>query len=84
MKLKELIDAIPDAVALSVSSKVTVGASATGLLSSVAQWNWTAIIASLVAIVGLAANVYFLRRRDKRERDLHAAQMAALRDRCRV
>lgn len=91
MKLRELIETIPDTAAISVSTKATLGASGTGLFASVAQWNWTAITASLVAIIGLAANLYFQRRRDKRERDdarrreeLHQAQLAALRERCDV
>lgn len=82
MRLREIIEAIPDASAISVSTKATIGASGTGLFASVAQWNWTAIVASAVAVVGLAANLYFQRRRDKRERELHQAQLAALRERC--
>ena len=79
MRLRDLIDAIPDTAAISVASKTTLGASGTGLLASMAQWNWTAIIASVVAIVGLVANLYFQRRRDKREREFHEAQLEILR-----
>lgn len=84
MNLKDVIDAIPDAAAISISSKTTVGAGGAGIFASMAQWNWTAIIASAVALAGLAANLYFQRRRDKRERELHKAQMEALRERCRT
>lgn len=79
MRLRDLIDAIPDTAAISVASKTTLGASGTGLLASMVQWNWTAIIASVVAIVGLVANLYFQRRRDKREREFHEAQLEILR-----
>jgi len=84
MNIRDVIDAIPDTAAISLSSKTTVGAGITGVFASAAQWNWTAIIASVVAILGLAVNFYFLRRRDKRERELHKAQMAALRERCEL
>ena len=79
MRLRDQIDAIPDTAAISVSTKMTLSASGTGLLASMAQWNWTAIIASVVAIVGLVANLYFQRRRDKREREFHEAQLEMLR-----
>ena len=82
--MRGLVDAIPDTAAISVSTKATIGASGTGLFASVAQWNWTAIVASAVAVIGLAANLYFQRRRDKRERELHKAQMEALKARCQI
>lgn len=91
MNLRDLIEAIPDAAAISISTKTTLGAGASGLFASVAQWNWTAIVASTVAIVGLGANLYFQRRRDRREREdarrreeLHQAQLAALKERCEL
>jgi len=79
MRLKEIIDAIPDTAAISVANKMTLGASGTGFFASMAHWNWTAIIASAVAIIGLLANLYFQRRRDKREREFHEAQLEMLR-----
>jgi len=79
MRLRDLIDAIPDTAAISVSTKMTLSASGTGFFASMASWNWTAIIASAVAVVGLCANLYFQRRRDRREREFHEAQLEMLR-----
>lgn len=76
MRNRSLIEQIPDAVGISLSTKATVGAGVASIFSSVAQWNWTAIIASLVAILGLAMNYYFQRRRDKRESLESAARLA--------
>lgn len=60
---------IPDSVGITVSGRTTIYAGLTGIVSSVAHWNWPAIIASTVAILGLGINYYFLRRRDKREQE---------------
>ena len=95
MKVRDLIEAIPDTAAISLSSKVTLGSGGMGIFASVAQWNWTAIIASTVAITGLAVNYYFLLRRDRREQkefeirlareQLESnARIAALQDRCEL
>ena len=84
MQIRDLIEAIPDSSAISLSAKATIGGSGAGIFASIADWNWTAICASLVAVIGLAANLYFQRRRDRRERELHKAQMAALRARCEL
>lgn len=67
MKFSEISQSAIDAAGISASTKTTIGAGTTGLFAAVAGWNWPAIIASLVALVGLAANIYFQRRRDKRE-----------------
>ncbi|NLV87530.1 MAG: hypothetical protein GX025_10015 [Clostridiales bacterium] len=89
MRIRDVIEAIPDTAGIAVSSKVTVGAGASGIVASMAQWNWPAIVASSVAICGLAINFYFQHRRDKRDRDenrrkeeLHQAQLKALQNRC--
>lgn len=89
MRIRDVIEAIPDTVGITVSSKVTVGAGAGGIVASMAQWNWPAIIASSVAICGLAINFYFQHRRDKRDKEenrrkeeLHQAQLQALGKRC--
>lgn len=62
------LNKIPDTVGITVSTNTTIYSGLTGIFSSITNWNWTSIIASTVAILGLAMNVYFQRRRDKRER----------------
>lgn len=89
MSIRQALDAIPDATGISASQHTTIWAGTGGILASMAQWNWPAIIASTIALLGLAVNIYFLRRRDRREREedrrreeMHRARLAALRDRC--
>lgn len=84
MKIQEVIEKIPDAVGATGSTHVTIASGSAGILSSMAGWNWTAIIASAVALLGLLANLWFQRRRDAREREMHQAQLDALRGRCEL
>ncbi|WP_368640573.1 holin [Castellaniella ginsengisoli] len=71
-----------DAIGIKSSAATTYGASASSIVASVAGWNWTAIITGVVAIVGLAVNVYFQVRRDRRESRESEARIAALKERC--
>jgi uncharacterized membrane protein YebE (DUF533 family) len=73
-----------DQVASSVSDKVTWTGAFTGLLGWFAQVNWIGLVGAVVAVGGLAANVYFQHRRDKREAAESAARIAALQDKCDV
>lgn len=77
-------DTAVDALAISISSKTTYGASAGSLLASIAGWNWPAIIASAVAILGLIINLAFKIRRDRRESAESIERIAALRERCKL
>lgn len=81
MKVQEIVEKIPDAVGVTGSTNVTLTAGSAGILSSIAGWNWPAIIASAVALLGLLANLWFQRRRDAREKELHRAQLDSLRGR---
>ncbi|MFM9867037.1 hypothetical protein [Achromobacter xylosoxidans] len=78
----KISDTAVDTLATSISSKTMYGASAGGLLASIAGWNWPAIIASAVAILGLIVNVVFKLRRDQREAAESRERIAALRERC--
>ncbi|AZV93599.1 hypothetical protein CBF45_07600 [Bordetella sp. J329] len=84
MKVQEVVERIPDAVGASNATNVTITAGSAGILSSIAGWNWPAIIASIVALLGLFANLWFQRRRDAREREMHQAQLDAIRSRCNL
>ena len=77
--IKNYIEAIPDQMALSLSSKTTVVTGTTGIIAAVQDWNWTAIVASSVAICGLLSNIYFQCRRDKREALLVKARIKRIR-----
>lgn len=78
----KLDDAVVDATAVSIASKTTW----TGAVAGVAGWlssvNWLGLIGALVAVSGLAVNVYFQFRRDRREARESEARIEALHDRC--
>lgn len=82
LKLKDYIEHIPDSAAVSVASRTTVGAGFAGVYSWIASINWIGVISILVALAGLFANLYFQRRRDKREHVEHLARMAEITGRC--
>lgn len=82
MKLQDVVDKIPDASGAARATDATLAAGSTGILTAIAGWNWTAIIASAVALLGLLANLWFQRRRDAREREMHQAQLDAVRHGC--
>lgn len=76
MRLSEIA---VEAAGISIANKTMVGGAATGLVGWLSQVNWIGVTGALVAIVGLVANIYFQRRRDRRERELHQAQLEILR-----
>ena len=71
-----------DAAGIKSSAVTMYGASASGIVATVAGWNWTAIITCGVAIIGLLAQLYFQVRRDRREATESQARIEALRARC--
>lgn len=77
MRLRHLIEQVPDAVGVSVSTNTTWVAGGTGIASALMQLNWTAIIASTVAILGLVMNFYFNKRREQRDRLMSEREIAA-------
>lgn len=81
MRLNEIA---VEAAGISVANKTMAGGAATGLIGWVSQVNWLGTIGALVAVVGLAANIYFQVRRDRRESAESQARIAAMRERCDV
>ncbi|MCY1218793.1 hypothetical protein D9M72_307450 [compost metagenome] len=82
IRTMKLSDAAVDALGITLSSRATPVAGAASLVASMADWNWTAIIAGLATVIGLGANLYFQVRRDRRETAESRAKIAALRERC--
>lgn len=76
MKISEVA---VDAAAISTSSKVTAGGGTAGLIGFATSVNWLGVGGFLVAVLGLLVNLYFQRRRDRREREFHEAQLEMLR-----
>lgn len=73
-----------EAAGISVANKTMAGGAATGLVGWLSQVNWIGAIGAAVAIIGLAANIYFQIRRDRRESTESRERIAALRDRCEL
>lgn len=71
-----------EAAGITIANKSMGVGAATGLLGFIASVNWLGVIGACVAIVGLAVNVYFQVRRDRRESVESNERIAALRDRC--
>lgn len=71
-----------EVVGASVGNKLMATGAGTGLLAWAAQLNWLGLIGALVAVLGLAANVWFQIRRDRREAAESAARLQAMKERC--
>jgi len=86
-----MLDKIPDAPAIKSALIATLASASGSVGASMADWNWTAIIACATAVATAAANIWFARRRDRREQEENRmrqeesrARIAALRGRCSV
>lgn len=73
-----------EVAATSVANKTTMSGAVAGFIGWLADINWIGLTGTLVAVLGFAASLYFQWRRNRREEELHAAQMAALRERCNL
>lgn len=67
-----------------VANKVTQGGAITGVAGWLASVNWVGLIGAAAAVIGLAANVYFQIRRDRREAAESLARLNALQERCEI
>lgn len=70
-----------DQVGVAVSSKTTWAGALGGMAGWLASINWLGVAGLLIAIAGFLTNLYFARRRDKREEVESAARIAALKSR---
>ncbi|MCM2317811.1 MAG: holin [Pseudomonas sp.] len=71
-----------EVVGASLGQKATMAGAATGLVGWLAQVNWIGIAGVVIAALGLAANIYFQIRRDRREVAESTARIEALKERC--
>lgn len=77
-------ESVIEAVGISVSNKTTLGGAIAGAFGWIAEINWIGLAGVIIAALGLAANIYFQIRRDRREAAESAARIAALREQCRL
>lgn len=75
-------DGALETVGAAVATKVTQGGAAAGFLGWVVQVNWIGLTGVLIALAGLAANLYFQHRRDKREEQESKERISSLRKQC--
>lgn len=71
-----------DDAAITTATRTAETGAGVGLLGWATQVNWIGWLGVMIAAVGLLANLYYQRRRDRRERAEHEARMAAIRERC--
>lgn len=84
MKAMRLSDVAVDAAAISIANKTMTSGALAGAVGWLGQLNWLGAIGAFVALVGLAANIHFQLRRDRRESAESRAKIAALQDRCEL
>lgn len=82
--MSDRADLAIEVVGASMANKTTVAGALTGAVGWLAQINWVGLIGVLVAVLGLAANIYFQIRRDRREAAESAARIAAIKGQCDV
>lgn len=66
-----------EATAISAASKTTYGGALAGIAGWLASQDWLTIVGVIVAVGGLASNLYFQIRRDRRESAVARARIAA-------
>lgn len=71
-----------ETVVISTANKSMATGALTSLLGFFASINWLSLTGSLVAIIGLFANIYFQKRRDRREAEESKARIKALGEHC--
>lgn len=71
-----------DDTAIQVANRTTEAGAVAGVVGWAAQVNWIGWAGVFIAVLGLAANLYYQRKRDKREQSESEARLRALRDRC--
>ena len=73
-----------EVVGAAVANKVTQVGAAAGLTGWLMSVNWIGWAGVAIALAGFGVNLYFQRRRDKREQTESLARIEALRGRCDV
>ncbi|MGL4351801.1 MAG: holin [Plesiomonas shigelloides] len=71
-----------DDTAVQVANRTTEAGAVTGVVGWLASVNWIGWFGVMIALGGFAANIYFQRKRDKREQAESEARLQALKDRC--
>ena len=73
-----------DDTAIHAANRTTEAGAVTGVVGWMASVNWIGWAGVMIALLGFAANIYFLRRRDRREQAESDARLQALKERCEI
>lgn len=68
-----------DTAVAAAASKVTYAGAGASFFGWVASSEAVSLVGILAAVIGLAVNIYFKRREDKRQQEEHEAKMRAIR-----
>lgn len=71
-------------VAIQAANRTTEAGAVTGVVGWLASVNWIGWAGVLIALIGMLANLYYQRRRDRREQAEAEARIKALREQCRL
>lgn len=78
MNLVQDVEAAASATAAATASKVTVTGAGVSGFGWLMNSEWLAVLGAVVAVLGLAVNVFFQRRADRLAAVQHRAELAAL------
>lgn len=77
MKVNKLLELVTTDMTNVMAAKITTySASTVGLAASFAEWNWTAIIASVTAVFSFLMSWYFQIKKERREERESEAKIA--------
>lgn len=77
-KLQHISELVTDTEAISAANATMASGATTGVFGFLLSINWLGLIGAIVAIVGLASNIYFQIRRDRREQEESQARVRAI------
>lgn len=83
-KVRSIPSDTVDQIGVAVSTKTTWAGALGGFAGWLASVNWLGIAGLAIAVAGFLTNLYFARRRDKREEAESAARIAEIKERCRL
>lgn len=69
--LKETINTTSDSVVIGASNKTVAITTSTGIIGSMANWNWVSIISILIGLITMVVSIFFNFKRYKREQEEH-------------
>lgn len=79
---QQVHDGAIEAFGAAIAAKTAQGGAVAGVFGWLINVNWIGLMGVLIGLLGLAANFYFQRRRDKREANESEERIKAMREQC--